>query len=149
MSYDVGDVEQIMIDVLKADPWLSDKANVKIIDHYGGEFDTKEDAKKSLPGLPGLFVTYGLDELKPSTPGRTYMQGNKYNVVVAASDLRGNYEAKAQAIVITGKVHNLLHLNTLDLSGVVHGLVRERRYPSIVNKFLAVYEMTFNIDWVD
>ena len=147
MSHKAEDVEQAIIDVLKADAWLGSTANVKVIDRYDGRFNT-EDAGSILTGLPGIFVAFAFDRNIPVTTGTTYKQRSQFNVVVAVSDQSGKFKAKQTALDITQRVHDLLHLNQLGLEGVYPGLEREGRLPQIINKFLAVYELTFNIEWV-
>lgn len=148
MSYEVEAVEQLILDALKGDAALV--SVVKTFDRYDGQFG-KEDLKSILGLLPGCFVTYVRDNLDAVTSGSTYMQKNQFNVVVAAQDLRGNFKAKQGnkgALNICKLVHSVLHLNELGLADVWPGLERTGRFPVLVNKKIAVYEMTFNIKWV-
>ena len=148
MPTKVEDVEQLIVDVLKADAGL--QAVVKTFDRYDGQFG-KEDLKGTLSLLPGCFVTYVRDSLNVATTGRTYVQKNQFNVVVAAKDLRGDFKSKKGsdgALEICELVHSILHLNELGLANVHPGLERTGRFPVLVDKNISVFEMTFNIKWV-
>jgi len=145
MPQDIEVVEQLIIDALKNDAAVN--AVVKTFDRYDGQFGI--DDLKDIKGLPpACFVTYVRDGLDASTRGRTYIQKNQYNVVVFAKDLRGKFDAKQQALSVTKLVHNALHNNELGLENVYPGLERFDRIPLLVTPEIAVFEMSFRINWV-
>ncbi len=145
MGPDVESVEKLIIQALKDD--VAVNAVVKTFDTYDGQF-RQDDLEKILGLLPGCFVTFVRDRNVAATKGRTYIQRNQFNVVVASKDMRKGV-ARSGALPITDLVHAALHLNTLGLAGVVHGLEREDRFPVLMTDQIAVYEMTFKIEWVD
>ncbi|MBI5427540.1 MAG: DUF1834 family protein, partial [Nitrospinae bacterium] len=125
-------------------------AYCKTFERYDGQFDV-EDVEKLRGTFPAVFVAYTGDRMVENTPLVTYTVDMGVSVIVAARNLRGDFEAKtdsAGAYQMLEDVKSLLHKNNLAQPDIV-GLVLQRRAPLIDTKTLAVFGLDFKLEFID
>ncbi len=147
MGYSPLVIEDLVLTAVKAAPL---NTYCKTFERYDGQFDV-EDVEKLRGAFPAVFVAYTGDRLAESTPLARYVMDMGVSVIVAARNLRGNFEAKtdsAGAYQMLEDVKSLLHLNSLGQPDIA-GLVLLRRAPLINTRTLAVFGLDFKLEFVD
>lgn len=113
MSYKIEDIEDAIVNALKASPLA---AIAKTIDSYHGEIDTIIDQVKQLTmPMPAVYVLYA-GSVFTEPANRSYDDEQTFTIIFIAKDLRGNEKLRAAIypMIEAGKtalIDNNLNLN--------------------------------------
>lgn len=145
MSYKIEDIEDAIVNALKASPLA---AIVKTIDSYHGEIDTIiEQVKQLTIPLPAVYVLYAGSDF-PETANLSFDDNLTFTVVSIAKDLRGKEKLRAAIYPILDTLKETLIGNNLNLN--IEPLKPKRIEATLVTRLFSIYsfdiETSFSMD---